>query len=295
LFHDLEGGEIAAERPPPPGAGQPYPHVGLVPAKPVMPDPAFRTALQNELATERDEKEVMAAGLPTEKIPPPPAVTPPAVTPPPVVAPPAPAPPAASPAQTPLQPASAVPAPPGPNAAPATADDTAANATIAAAEPPPKPAAPPPPPPAPSDASLQIVGEPVEEAGLPLVPDAPPPPATFEGVPAEPAPTLRLLPPALPPPAGTAVYFAQGSDQLSPSQLQSVKDIASHRKTRSLLITGLGEAESDSPVGQEAAIDLGLKRARTIARAFADLHVPQGAMQIAAQAFGRGAVVRLLP
>jgi outer membrane protein OmpA-like peptidoglycan-associated protein len=280
LFHNLEGGEIAAQRPPPPGAGAPYPHVGLVPARPAMTDPAFRNALQNELSTERDQKELMAADLPMEKLPPPPA--PPAAQ----AAPPesAQAPPA-SPAAT-GQSAS--------NAPPAEADAT--NATIPAAEPAPSAApalaAPPPPP---QDAALQIVGDPVDTPGLPLVPDAPPPPATFEGSPAQPAPSPRVLPAHLPAPTGTAVYFAQGSDTLTPSQMQTLRDIASHRKTQTILITGRGEADSDTPGGQEAAIDLALHRAKAIADAFAAMHTPQSAMRIAARPFGRGAVLTLLP
>ena len=45
LFHDLQGGEIAAHRPPAPGAGQHYPKLGTVPAKPVLPATAYRNGL----------------------------------------------------------------------------------------------------------------------------------------------------------------------------------------------------------------------------------------------------------
>ena len=277
LFHNLEGGEIAAQRPPPPGAGQPYPHVGLVPPKPVMTAPGFRNALQNELSTERDQKELMAADIPMEKLPPPPPAQP---APPPV-------PPTPAPSTAPAEPDAAAPAD----------TDSSANATIPAAESPattaPAKAAPPPPPP--QDAALQIVGDPIDTPGLPLVPDAPPPPATFEGMPAQPAPTPRVLPPHLPAPSGAPVYFAQGSDKVTPSQLQTLRDIVSHRKTQTILVTGQGEADSDTPTGQETAIDLALHRAKAIADAFAGLHVPQSAMRIAARPFGRGAVITLLP
>jgi outer membrane protein OmpA-like peptidoglycan-associated protein len=281
LFHNLEGGEIAAQRPPPPGAGQPYPHVGLVPAKPVMTDPAFRNALQNQLSTERDQKELMAADLPMEKLPPPP----PPQAPPPPPAQPAPA----ATAQAP-QPAKS-------DAAPQDDTDNAANATIPAADspPPPAPAKDAPPPPPPQDAALQIVGEPIDTPGLPLVPDAPPPPATFEGMPALPAPTPRAVPAHLPAPAGTPVFFAPGSDKLAPSQTQSLQDIAGRRRNHTILVTGQGEADSDSPVGQETAIDLALHRAKSVADALSGMHVPQSAMRLAARPFGRGAILTLLP
>lgn len=275
LFHDLEGGQIAAERPPPPGAGQPYPHIGTVPARPVVPGAGFRTALQSQLAAERDEKERLVADIPVETVPPPPPAAP-----------------------------STPPAAPGSEAvgsAPSAAapDTTIASATVSAAD---APAPPAPatisavPPPLPKDAALQIVGDPIDMANLPLVPDAPPPPATFEGVPSLPAPTPRMLPPPLPLPAGTPVFFANGSAVLAASQKETLGDINGRRKkNQSIDIVGLGEAESDSPIGQEAAIDLGLRRARAIADALAAMHVPQGAMHIAARPFGRGALLRLIP
>jgi hypothetical protein len=43
-WHGLQGGKIAEERPPPPGADQPYPNLASVPPKPAQPD---RAALDN--------------------------------------------------------------------------------------------------------------------------------------------------------------------------------------------------------------------------------------------------------
>jgi outer membrane protein OmpA-like peptidoglycan-associated protein len=236
-----------------------------------MPDPAFRNALRNQLAAERDRKELLAADSPIEKIVPPP--------PPPPVIPPA-------------------PQPAGTAAPPAGADDTTANATLPgadAAPPPAAPAIPPPPPAPPKDEALQLVGDPIDTPGLPLVPDAPPAPATFAGVPAEPAPTVSTMPLPLPPPDGTRVFFPTGAATLAPSQMQTLRDVVSHRKAQTILITGLGDALSDTPEGQEAAIDLGLHRARAVADAFAGLHVPQTSLRLAARAYGRGAVISLLP
>jgi outer membrane protein OmpA-like peptidoglycan-associated protein len=280
LFHDLEGGEIAAQRPPPPVAGMPYPHVGTVPARPVMPDIAYRRALQNQLTSERDDKELMAADIPLEKVPaPPPAQT---------TAPP--------PPQTPA-PAAASGAGAAPDTAPVADTGSTANATIPAAESPPAAVSDTPAPPAavPQDAALQIVGDPIDTPGLPLVPDAPPPPATFEGVPAQPAPTPHVLSVHLAEPSGTPVYFAQGSDTLPASQTQTLRDFVTRRRNHTILVTGQGEAESDTPRGQETAIDLALQRAKTVAGALAAMHVPQSAMRIAARPFGRDAILTLLP
>ncbi len=56
-WHDLEGGTIAQQRPPPPGIGQPYPKIGTVPARPVLPDVASRTGETDRLAAQREQVE----------------------------------------------------------------------------------------------------------------------------------------------------------------------------------------------------------------------------------------------
>ena len=43
-WHDLQGGKIAEERPPPPGADQPYPNLASVPPKPQAPPRGRRPA-----------------------------------------------------------------------------------------------------------------------------------------------------------------------------------------------------------------------------------------------------------
>ena len=52
-WHDLQGGKIAEERPPPPGADQPYPNLATVPPKPAAPDRAALTNLSNGLIADR--------------------------------------------------------------------------------------------------------------------------------------------------------------------------------------------------------------------------------------------------
>jgi outer membrane protein OmpA-like peptidoglycan-associated protein len=273
LFHDLEGGDIAAQRPPPPGAGLPYPKLGSVPAKPVLPAPAYRNGLQAQLLAERDRTERVAADTPILPLVPPPP---------------------------PDLPTATVAAP-----SPGDPQPTAAATLDTAEAPPPKPAPLPLTPPAPSQkvaaaggpargTALSIVGAPMDSAGVPDLPAAPPPPATFEGVAAEPLPTPRVLPAEVAPtPVGTQVFFPVGATALPASQTQALKDFLSHRKKQPIEIIGLGEASSDSPDGQAAAVAMALRRAESVASALVAMHVPQSALRLGANAFGRGAVLRL--
>ncbi len=282
LYHNLEGGEIAAQRPPPPGAGLPYPLLGTTPAKPTLPDPAFRNGLQAQLAAERDRTERVAADSPVMPLVPPP---PPAL---PVAPPPG---PPAGPSPDGLD-----PVPTQPSVAAATLDTADA--------PPPKPTlerrtAPALTPqeqaigPAPGT-KLRVLGGAEDVSGAPDLPAMPPPPATFEGVAVEPAPSARILPAGLGgAPAGTQVFFADGSAVLPPNQIQALKDFLTHRRHQSIVVIGLGGAVSDTPDGQAAAIALGLKRGQAVAQTLAGLHVPPEAIRLQARAFGSGAVLQL--
>ncbi len=311
LYHNLQGGEIAAQRPPPPGAGLPYPKLGTVPPKPSFTPPAFRNSLQAQLLSERDRTQRIASDAPLEKLvlPPPPQANPPGTAPPanaagrPATSPPATSPPANAPAS----PSPAMSPPPGLDPSqPALAEATLATAD-APPPPPPKPAKPSPPAPGPSPAGatpaepgpapgtpLTVVGDAVDTPGLPSIPDAPPPPAAFEGVPAEPLPTPKLLPPiASDTPPGTQLFFPTGSDALPPAQTQGIKDFLSHRRKQPILVIGLGEASSDTPDGQASAISLALRRAKSVADALEAQHVPADLIRVGANAFGRGAVLQL--
>lgn len=264
-FHDLEGGAIAEQRPPPPGVGLPYPKLVTVPPAPTLPAAAYRDSLEEQLAAQRDRTQRIAARAPVQAPdlgPPPPGAT----------AKPAPA-----------------PTPPPDAAAPAAqASLPMADAKPAAALP---PAAAPP-----ADPPVVIAGTIADDPGAKM-PAAPPPPATFENVAAEPLPTPPPPVPARLPAAlrGTEILFLPGETVLRQSQMETLKFIAATRKKQHLAITGLGEAVSDSPDGQAAAIDLGLKRAAAVAEGFASLHVPPGDIALSAYAFGRGATVKLTP
>jgi hypothetical protein len=59
-WHNLQGGAIADERPPPPGVGDPYPNLGTIPPKPTPTDAATRQALLAKLAGDRDRTDRLA-------------------------------------------------------------------------------------------------------------------------------------------------------------------------------------------------------------------------------------------
>ena len=280
-WHDLEGGEIAATRPPPPGADLPYPKYGTIPAKPpVLPSRSFRDTIENSLLVERETTQRLAARHPINTLPssvPPP---PPQLTPPPPAAPAvpgAPPPPESTTANATLPGADAPPAALAPISAPA--------AQAAAADGGPAPGTP-----------VVVAGAAAETPGL-VVPDAPPPPASFEGVPAQPAPTPPPpLPVILPPPASAGqVLFATGSATLDPSQNETLRHAIATRGKGHITIDGHGETQSDAPAGQEAALTLGLQRALAIATRLQKFGAPAESLQLSSTAFGRGATVTASP
>ena len=82
-WHDLQGGPIAAQRPPPPGITDPYPNFGRIPARPAPVDFASKRALLARLTSQREqttrlnqqEPITFSAAKPAAK---PPPATPPA-------------------------------------------------------------------------------------------------------------------------------------------------------------------------------------------------------------------------
>jgi outer membrane protein OmpA-like peptidoglycan-associated protein len=267
-WHGLVGGTIAANRPPPPGADLPYPHLGTIPKKPEVPSASFRDTVQTRLTDQRDDTERLAARTPigfvSQTVPPPPK---------PLAAPPA------DTANASLPGAEASPPKAAHASAPAQTADHSSGLGLAAGTP------------------VTLAGAPLGSADLPPIPDVPPSPPTFEGVPAQPAPTP---PPPLPTHvalklAGSTVLFAPGDATLDHSQTETLKDIAGRRGHGQIEIEGHGETQADSPTAQATALALGLKRAQAVATGLAALHVPQDKMLLSATAFGRDASLRLIP
>ena len=274
-WHDLQGGVIAEQRPPPPGATDPYPNIASVPERPAPLDPAIRQAINQGLVADRANAQHEASTTP---IPDPSSrQTSPGLF------------GAASP--TPASPPPASPPPAGPSA------------SFAAASAPPPDAPPPVAPPSAlaGDAVLgqQPQGSVAQMGALPKLPTAPPAPANLPG--ASPPPPRPARPPPAPPagaprPAGSvSVPFAPGTATLAPEAAALLHTIAVQRKeTAGIVVVGNGEAAGSDPATQQAALTLARLRAQAIARALIAEGVPADAVVTDAQAEGRGAAVRLV-
>ena len=271
-WHDLQGGRIAEGRPPPPGATDPYPNLSQVPAKPTLTDPAVRRALTAQLAAERDRTARQAvqdpiASAPTAGTPGgAPAAAPGRQT---AAAPPtAPAAPMAT-----LDAATAPPATPMVSRAPAAqAKSKAAPASTATASN------------APAAPAAPLASGPLPDlpTGAPATPQLPGLPATTFA-PATPRPTPL-----------TVIAFAQGSAALPDSADPALRELAARRAGGGVEVFAGGDGEG-SPERQEAAIPLGLARARAIQGALVAAGVPMAAIHLEASAPGRTGGARLLP
>lgn len=294
----MRGGAIAAQRPPPPGQYDPYPHVGLTPTTaPEMPSPNARSMLTTRLLHDRNltYRTVAANGSLTPVIPPAPN---------------------AAPASTPK---TAPPAPAQAANAPATLPEGATGAIMDAAEAPPSPTTVPQKPVTPPskskdkaaqaqqpeeaelampEISQKVLKPLVPESTLPPVPDAPPNPPEFPGF-DTPSDAHLVTPPTpnydLSTPQGTALHFLPQSDALSSGQDSTLAKIMAQTPNGPFYIRGFGSAASLSPQDQAQAVQLGLLRAQRVAKALIELHAPASAIHIRGDAYGSGAYVARSP
>jgi outer membrane protein OmpA-like peptidoglycan-associated protein len=323
-WHDLEGGPIAQNRPPPPGADMPYPNLGSVPQKPVVPDAATRAKVSSGLIADRANAQYtaslapLAPAAPGGRNPPPrPPAAPagddqtPSATlqgasaPPTRMAPmgppqlPLPSVPMTAPRPAPTTQVKSAPlAPPPAPVPPATSTlAQAAGAHTASDAPPSAPGAAPGMPPAPGATPASAT-----ETVLPTMPDRAPAPPHLPGVPqttvaAPPPPTPPTPPPALA--AGTggpvAVPFPPGSSNLSLQAAAALKALAQKRGDSPIAVVGYGEAASSEAEAQVGALPLALARARAIAASLQQSGVPATAIRINAEAMGDGGAARLVP
>ncbi len=275
-WHNLQGGRIAQDRPPPPGASDPYPNLASVPPRPTPTDAATRRALTEQLRAERDRTERAAARDPIV-----PAGASAAVA----AAKAASAPAAAAvPAGTrPNGPASGglAPSGPAPGAAPA---DEPSKAVLEAASAPPAPAAR-------QGARPAPAGTPPPASGpLPDLPAGAPPIPQLPGLPA------TAFAPATPKPLPVAVVaFARGSAALPDSADPALRALAGLRAGGGMVVQAGGDADNAGPERQAAAVPLGLARARAIQAALVAAGVPATAIRIEAAGLGRTGTARLLP
>lgn len=268
-WHQLQGGEIAEQRPPPPGVADPYPNLGQIPARPTPTDPATRGALLAQLAGQRDRTKQLAAQDPivfSGSKPPAPtagATTAARATPAPAVAPAAPADPETS-----------------------TMVLDAANTTPPAAAAPP-PTADPNPPAAftrPARPSATPVSGPV-----PALPGAAPALPQLAGLPISvTAPVVLRATPA------ARFSFAPGSSALPASAEAALRALASQRTTAPVAVVAGGDARSAALAAQQGALPLALRRTGAITAALVAAGVPAGAIRAEAVAPGREASIRLV-
>jgi outer membrane protein OmpA-like peptidoglycan-associated protein len=275
-WHQLEGGSIAQQRPPPPNVTAPYPSLGTVPTKPVTIDAATRGRIANALVADRANAEYTNSLAPL---------------------------PAAPPAKT---------APPGPPAS-APSGDSGMSASLAAASAPPQPAprrapvaavaATPLPAPGASPATPAAgtaAGAADAAAPMPPIPAAPPQIPSIGGVratvPTPPPPTPPVVTPPAPvvPGAPVTIAFAAGSATMPPEAVKALTSLAARRGVGSIAITGYGEATSSDPATQSAAMPLAWGRAESIARALLVAGVPSKSLRVTSQATGHGGVARIV-
>ena len=254
-WHDLQGGKIAEQRPPPPGASDPYPNLASVPERPAPLDPNIRAMIHQSLLADRISAQQAAVETPLPALAKTQEAAPAA---------------AANPAGAGASLAAAS-APPAPAAVPPPAVPLprempqGSSAQMGAL--PPLPAAPPPP------------------ANLPGA--RPSAVSTAAKTPAPPAGMVL-------PPGSIPVPFAAGASALAPDGSAVLHAAAVKRGKAGIVVTGFGEASSSDPAIQANALTLALLRAQAIARALAAEGVPAAAVVTDAQAEGRGAAVRLV-
>jgi len=261
-WHDLEGGIVASQRPPPPGEHDPYPKIATVPAKPAPTELATRQRIADSLAAERDRTKAQAA---LNLVP------------------------------------TTTPARPPPATPPSKAEPTASTMTIDAVTPAPLPAAPVAPvapaaqaaPPAldavPQPAAAIVPGE------LPAVPANPPALPAVEGyrVPAAPPPTPAVVLAPAPVVNGVQIAFTPGSSTLPPSAPLTLRTFALAHRGVPLAVVGHGENVRPDADAQGRSLALALKRAQAIAVSLGEAGVPAANLRLSAEAAGSGGLARL--
>lgn len=312
LYHDLQGGRIAEQRPPPPGVNDPFPNLGMIPKRPAAPDIVAQQKLADQLASQRDQAEQSAAASPLTPRPAPPPVPKPPAAPDPnanrvvVDAAPAPVPkptPAAPPAAA--TPAS-VPASPVPGIA-----SVPAVVPAVVSGPLPTLAAAPPPLPVGLDgvnavAAAAAGSTTVGAAPAPAVPAAAPAPAApAVATPAKslfdrlntppPIPTGDTIykPAAIPVVGSVTVGFTPGSAALPPSASLDLRRFALSHKGVPVTITGHGEMVLPGADAQSRALNLALQRAQAIAASLTTAGIPATNLRLHAEAAGKGGTASL--
>ena len=269
-WHQLEGGAIAEDRPPPPGASAPYPNLDQVPGQTPAVNASAQQTLEAQLLAERDQvrrnvvQDPLSASPPNQPVAPPPLPSDPDASH--VVADAAGATPESAPAAV-----------PGPQAAPPA---TAAVASSPPSSPPASTRSSKPPPPTPGAPAIAASTPP--PSGPPTVPDAPPPLPQLAGINASLVPAAsRPLPP------GVAIGFHRGSAELPLAAVGALQALAARRAGGPIAVVAGGDS-GPSPIAQAAALPLALRRADAVRAALVAVGVPAGDVRATALATARG-------
>ncbi len=264
-WHNLEGGVIATQRPPPPGENEPYPNIGTVPPRPPAADLGAQQAISDSLAAQRDSANRAAQANPLQPLTP--------VPPPPKPAAPAPN------ADANKVVVDAAPTPPAPPPAPAAhASGAQAGAAL------------------PGIDTVPAVPDAAASGPLPDFAAAPPPPPAGFGLPTGTPTAAPPVAPPKPPPApanAVAVAFTPESATLPPSAALHLQQFALAHKGAPLTVTGHGDTVLRNADAQARALDLGLKRAQAMAAFLRDAGVPAANIHLRADAAGTGGIVSL--
>nr|WP_321983985.1 hypothetical protein [uncultured Lichenicoccus sp.] len=291
-WHQLQGGEIARQRPPPPGVNDPYPHVGTVPAKaPVVASAALRETVTASLLRQRNLTTRVDANDPL-----PPPVLP----------------------ARPARPKPGTPAAASPGSSSATLDAAEATPATAAAGKPATPAASSGSAGTPTDVATASDTDPeiampaldvpaaAADAGngtvtLPAIPGGPPASPQLPGLQSEEAAarTSGAAQAVLPdyqvaPPTGTQIAFVGETDVVQSGETGLVHALAVRRGAGTILVHGYGSAASSEPDAQADALSLATLRGRAVADMLRAQGVPARAIRLQADAFGRGASLTLV-
>ena len=88
--------------------------------------------------------------------------------------------------------------------------------------------------------------------------------------------------------------FLNGSAALPSTAADTLKQLAARRGSGVIAVTGYGDAAANDPDAQSKALTLGLSRAQAMAASLASAGVPSSAVQVTAEAIGRGGSARLV-
>ncbi len=254
-WHNLEGGLVAEQRPPPPGVGDPYPNLASVPARPVPTDQPTRRTFAARLASERNTTLLQNAQDPL------------------------------------VMPSAAAHAPRAPgiaaNRAGPAPDPDVSTATFDAAAAPAVPSAAPPRVEAPDTRPAGQETAAIASGPIPAIPGEPPPVPALPGLPA-----AVFAPATLRPRLMVEIGFARGADTLPPQTEAALQALAGRRFGGPIQVSAGGDATGNAP--EPAALDLALRRVQAIRARLTAAGVPANQIHQDAHADGRGGRATLI-